>query len=44
MFSYYFNALMLKIYIFLNKKNYFNSFLNQKHFELQPLPYSQTFF
>jgi uncharacterized protein YacL len=32
---YLFQKLFLK-----NKKNYFNTFLNEKHFELQPQPQS----
>jgi hypothetical protein len=42
MFSYHFDVLMSNI-IFKNKKKYyFNVFWNEKHFEKQPLPHSQT--
>jgi uncharacterized membrane protein YobD (UPF0266 family) len=42
MFLYHFDVLMSKI-IFKNKKKYyFNVFWNEKHFEKQPLPHSQT--
>jgi len=41
MFSDRFDVLISKI-IFKNKKLHFDTFLNKKHFELPPLPQSQT--
>jgi hypothetical protein len=40
MFSYRFDVLKSKI--IFKKKNYFDIFLNKKHFKPSPLPQSQT--
>jgi hypothetical protein len=41
MFSYHFDMLRSKM-IFLKKKHYFDVFWNEKYFEKQPLPLSNT--
>ena len=42
MFSDRFDVLMSKINFINKKKYYFDTFLNENHFEKQPLPHSQT--